>query len=166
MEAKTRPDKKYSERQLIVFSIDKEEFGVNITEVNCIIKMEPITRIPNSPDFIEGVINLRGRIIVVVNLAKKLGIPEKEQDKDTRIIVVEKDDTMMGMIVDHAREAIRISEKDIESPPPLIAQKINAEYLEGVGIIGDRLLILLDLAKILSDKEMVSIKGIEQPGSQ
>ncbi len=148
-----------SERQMVVFTLSGEEFGVDINEVNSIIKMTPITKIPNSQDYLEGVINLRGRIIVVVDLAKKLGLPSKERDKDTRIIIIETKETMVGMIVDHSREAIRISEDQIEPAPPLIVQKIDADFLEGVGVIGERLLIILDLAKVLSVEDMNSIKG-------
>ncbi len=158
-------EKKYSERQMVVFTLGNEEFGVDINEVNSIIKMAPITRIPNSQDYIEGVINLRGRIIVVVDLAKKLGLPIKERDKDTRIIVIETNDTMVGMIVDHSREAIRISEDQIEPAPSLIAQKINSDYLEGVGIVGERLLILLDLSKVLSTGDMASVQKAQVQAS-
>lgn len=187
--------KTYSERQLVVFSLGNEEFGVDINEVNSIIKMVPITRIPNSQNFIEGVINLRGRIIVVVDLAKKLGLPGKERDKDSRIIVIETKENMIGMIVDHSREAIRISEDQIQPPPALITQKINSDYLEGVAIIKNnskeqsqeetkqedsgsylrqestqekdsRLLILLDLAKVLSSGEMASVQQTQSAAPQ
>lgn len=174
--------KAYSERQLVVFSLGNEEFGVDINEVNSIIKMTPITRIPNAQSFIEGVINLRGRIIVVVDLAKKLGLPGKERDKDTRIIVVETNENMVGMIVDHSREAIRVSEDQIEPAPPLITQKISSDYLEGVAIVSsasknmeqgqnnstkenDRLLILLDLAKVLNSDEMASVQRTQSSAS-
>ena len=176
--------KDYNERQLVVFNLGSEEFGVNINEVNSILKMSPITRIPNAQDYIEGVINLRGQIMVVIDLAKKLGLPQKERDKNTRIIVIETSETMVGMIVDHSREVIRISEEQIQPPPALITQKVKSEYLEGVAIINkkagkekegtikdetiqkrevggeelnvqdSRLLILLDLAKILNSEDV------------
>ncbi|MFW6220344.1 MAG: chemotaxis protein CheW [Nanoarchaeota archaeon] len=159
--------KKYSERQLVVFSLGNEEFGVDINEVNSIIKLEPITKIPNSFNFIEGVINLRGKIVVIINLARKLGLPTKENDKDTRIIIIETKDqnnkeTMIGMIVDHSREAIRLSEDQIEPAPPLITQRIKMDYLEGVGIIENRLLILLDLAKVLCDNEITNVQNLSK----
>ncbi|MFW6450068.1 MAG: chemotaxis protein CheW, partial [Nanoarchaeota archaeon] len=148
----------------------------DINEVNSIIKMVPITRIPNAPAFVEGVINLRGRIIVVVDLAKKLGLQGKERDKDTRIIVVETSLNMVGMIVDHSREAIRVSEEQIEQAPGLITQKINSDFLEGVAIVpsgskeeqqkneqnNNRLLILLDLAKILNEEERESVQKTQE----
>jgi purine-binding chemotaxis protein CheW len=162
--------KKYSEKQLVVFSLENEEFGVDINQVNSIIKMEHITNVPNTLSFVEGVINLRGKIIVVINLSKKLGLRVKENNKNTRIIIIETKDqnnqeTMVGMVVDHAREAIRLSENQIEPAPPLIRQKIKMDYLEGVGIINNRLLILLDLAKIIVDDEMDTIQNIKLSAS-
>lgn len=151
-------DKDYIERQLVVFNLGEEEFGVDINEVNSIIKMTSITRIPNSQDFIEGVINMRGRIIVVIDLAKKIGLPRKDRDKNTRIIVIETKDTMIGMIVDHSREAMRISQEKIQAPPAIITNKIKSDYLEGVAVFGERLLILLDLAKILGSGDTFSVQ--------
>ncbi|MGM5482523.1 MAG: chemotaxis protein CheW [Nanobdellota archaeon] len=178
------PQKDYSERQMVIFNLGNEEFCVDINEVNSIIKMTPITKIPNSQSFIEGVINLRGRIIVVIDLAKKIGLPSKERGKDTRIIVIETNDSMVGMIVDHSREAIRVSEEQIEPAPPLITQKISSDYLDGVAIVpskngesdnnqdsgnsvqsNDRLLILLDLAKVLSADEVSSVQKVQSSAS-
>lgn len=159
-------DKDYIERQLVIFNLGEEEFGVDINEVNSIIKMTSITRIPNSQDFIEGVINLRGRIIVVIDLAKKIGLPSRENDKNTRIIVIETKETMIGMIVDHSREAIRISQDKIQPPPAIITNKIKSDYLEGVVVLKERLLILLDLAKVLGSGDMAGVqKSMSQGGS-
>jgi len=159
-------DQDYIERQLVVFNLGEEEFGVDINEVNSIIKMTSITRIPNSQDFIEGVINLRGRIIVVIDLAKKIGLPSREKDKNTRIIVIETKETMIGMIVDHSREAIRISQDKIQPPPAIITNKIKSDYLEGVVVLKERLLILLDLAKVLGSGDMAGVqKSMSQGGS-
>ncbi|MFP4112040.1 MAG: chemotaxis protein CheW [Candidatus Woesearchaeota archaeon] len=148
-----------NERQLVVFKIGQEEFGVNIMEVHEIIRMEAITKIPNSADFIEGVINLRGGIIVVINLAKKLSIPAKDIDKNTRIIVIEINNTTVGMIVDSATEVLRLSEANVKPAPSIITQKINAGYIEGVGVVDERLLILLDLVKVLDSKELSEVKS-------
>ena len=155
MEEGKKKEENTEERLVVVFELGKEEFGVNINEVKEIIRMEEITKIPNSADFISGVINLRGGIIVIVNLAKKLSLEEKQNDKNTRILVVENGNNMIGMIVDSATEVLRLSDKQIEEAPPIITQKINADYIEGVGVLSEeRLLILLDLVKVLGGAEI------------
>ncbi len=157
-------EKNFSEKQLVVFDIAKEEFGVDINEVREIIRMENITKIPNTADYIKGVINLRGGIIVVIDLAKKLGLPVRETDKNTRIIVIETKNNTIGMIVDSATEVLRLNNKDIKPAPTVITKKIQSDYLEGVGVIGERLLILLDLAKVLESKEIANIQSIQESG--
>ncbi|MFH2020298.1 MAG: chemotaxis protein CheW [archaeon] len=148
-----------SERQVVVFQLADEEFGVNISEVKEIIRPEQITKIPNSEAYIQGVLNLRGKIIIIVDLALKLGLTQKKADNDTRIIVLEIGESTVGMIVDSATEVLRLSSSQVQEAPHMITQKINAEYLEGVGIIGERLLIMLDLTKVFSDNEMEAVKG-------
>ncbi|MBN1793035.1 chemotaxis protein CheW [Candidatus Woesearchaeota archaeon] len=151
-----------SERQVVIFALGNEEFGVNISEVREIIRMERITTIPNTMEYIKGVINLRGGIIVVIDLAMKLGFPSKESDNNTRIIVINVENNTVGMIVDSATEVLRLANGQIAPPPPAITQKIEANYIEGVGILGDRLLILLDLARVMQSKEMAKVKEIER----
>jgi len=141
------------ERQLVVFTIGKEEFGVNISEVREIIRAGNYTRIPNTAPYVRGVINLRGNIIVVIDLAMKLGLQGRDSE-NTRIIVIEMNNTTVGMVVDSATEVMRLMADRIHPPPPVITDKINAGYIEGVGIVGDRLLILLDLAKVLEGREV------------
>ncbi len=152
---------KFSERQLVVFKIGTEEFGVDINEVREIIKMEDITKIPNTEEYIDGVINLRGKIIVIIDLSKKLNLPIKERNKDSRIIVIEVNSNTIGMIVDGCNEVLRISGSQIESAPDIIKKKISQEYLEGVGILKDRLIILLDLAKVVGDKELEKLQEVK-----
>jgi purine-binding chemotaxis protein CheW len=146
--------------QMVTFRLDNEEFGVDILKVQEINKMIDITRIPNAPPFVEGVINLRGKIIPIVDLRKRLGFDSKSYDKSTRIIVVELDGTVLGFIVDSVSEVLRISANTVEPPPPLVSG-IESEYIEGVGKLDNRLLILLELKRVfsLSDKrdlEMVA----------
>ena len=148
------------ELQLVVFSIGREEFGVEIMNVQEIIRMTNITRIPQAPDYIRGIINLRGRIIVVINLNVVLGMESKEQDENTRIIVASIGDTVMGFVVDSVSEVIRLPEKSVESAPAVIADKMGTEYVLGVGKLDNRLLILLNLDKILGAKELHSVKSI------
>ena len=145
--------------QLVTFKLGSEEFGVDILKVQEINKMMNITKIPNAPVFIEGVINLRGKIIPIVDLRKRLGL-NQVYDKATRIIVVELDGLVLGFIVDSVTEVLRIPENTIEPPPSMVAG-IESEYIEGVGKLDDRLLILLELKKIFSSPEKKDIENIE-----
>lgn len=152
---RTEAEKKaLEEKQLVVFSVNKEEFGVDITEVREIIKVGDITRIPNAEHYIKGVINLRGKIIVVIDLAKKIMVQENQLTDDSRIVVVEIDDVNVGILVDSANEVIRIPLSKIKDAPKAITDKINADYIQGVGIVGERLLILLEMAKVIGDMDV------------
>jgi purine-binding chemotaxis protein CheW len=133
--------------QLVSFKIGDEEYGVDILNVREINKMVQITRIPNSPDFVEGVINLRGRVIPIVDLRIRLGFVKKEYTKNTRIIVVELNNKTVGFIVDEVSEVLRIPVTITEVPPELVTG-INSEFIKSVGKLEDRLLILIDLNKI------------------
>ncbi|MCZ7382979.1 MAG: chemotaxis protein CheW [Candidatus Methanoperedens sp.] len=161
-DAKTRSG---DELQLVVFNIGKEEFGVEITRVQEIIRMASITGIPQAPDYIRGIINLRGRIIVVLNLNVIMGMETKEQDENTRIIVANIDETVMGFIVDSVSEVIRLPEKSVEPAPAVIANKIGTEYVRGVGKMEDRLLILLDLDRMLGGNQLLSAQKISTQAS-
>ncbi|MCG0274565.1 MAG: chemotaxis protein CheW [Thermosediminibacteraceae bacterium] len=139
-------------RQFVVFKLGQEEYGVNIMQVNTIERMMPITRVPKAPYFVEGVINLRGEIIPVIDLKKRFGLPPGEINGDTRIIIVNVDDLTVGMIVDSATEVVQLPQDAIE-PAPSVVGSISSDFLEGVGKIGDRLLIILNLEKILRPSE-------------
>lgn len=145
--------------QLVSFKIGNEEFGVNILKVQEINRMLQITRVPNTPNFIEGVINLRGRVIPVVDLRVKFNMPKKEHDKQTRIIVVELEDKTVGFLVDEVSEVLRIP-KSITEAPPEIVSNINSEYITAVGKLEDRLIILLDLEKALSVQEKSELEAV------
>ncbi len=142
--------------QLVSFKVGEEEFGVDILKVQEINKMTLITRVPNAPDFVEGVINLRGRVIPIVDLRKRLGMPEKQHDKNTRIIVVEIVSKTIGFVVDAVSEVLRISRDITEKPPELVAG-IDADYITAVAKLEDRLLILLDLDKVLTKEETTDV---------
>ena len=145
--------------QLVSFFIGNEEFGVDILYVQEINRMSQVTKVPNSPEFVNGVINLRGRVIPVIDLRLKFGMPKKEPDKNTRIIVIEVSGKTVGFIVDSVNEVLRIS-KDVTEPPPELAMGVNSEYIKAVGKLEDRLLILIDLEKILSKEEDVQLETV------
>ncbi len=138
--------------QLVSFMLGNEEFGVDILCVQEINRMLQITKVPNSPEFVNGVINLRGKVIPVIDLRQRLGMPRREHDKNTRIVVVEVNNKTIGFIVDAVREVLRIP-ADITEAPPEITAGVNSEYIKSVGKLEERLLILIDLEKILSEKE-------------
>ena len=142
------------EIQLVVFRIGEEEFGVDINQVREIVKLVSITRMPKAPVFIEGVVNLRGQIITVIDLAKRLDLPSKGRTETSRIMVVEVGGNVVGMVVDSVSEVLRLSTTDIEDTPSLIETEVHERYLRGVGKIGDRLLILLDLKQVLTADEV------------
>jgi len=146
--------------QLVSFKLGKEEFGVDILKVQEINRMLEITEMPNSPDFVEGIVNLRGRIIPVIDLKKRLNLPIKEHDNSTRIIVVELGGKTVGFIVDEVSEVLRI-ESNITEPPPEMVTGIDSEYITAVAKMEDRLLILLDLNKVLTQKEKTVLENVE-----
>ena len=147
--------------QLVSFKIGEEEFGVDILSVQEINRMSLITKVPNTPHFIEGVINLRGRIIPVLDLRVKLGLLKLEHNKNTRIVVVELKGQTIGFIVDEVSEVLRIP-KNITEPPPAMVGGIDSEYITSIGKLEDRLLILLDLEKILSLGEYELLENVKE----
>ena len=147
------------ELQLVLFKLGKESFGVEIATVESIIKMQPITRLPNSPKFIEGVTNLRGRIIPVIDLRKRLGVAATETNSETRIVVVNLDGATVGMVVDSVEEVMHINEEVIE-PAPAITISVAAQFIRGIAKTGNELVILLDLFKVLSTSETVALGNL------
>ncbi len=138
--------------QLVSFNIGDEEFGVDILRVQEINRMVQVTRVPNAPEYVEGVINLRGKVIPIIDLRRRLHMVDKDYDKDTRIIVVELESRVIGFVVDSVNEVLRIN-KSITEPPPKMVSGIDSDYITAIGKLEDRLLILLDLERILTSQE-------------
>lgn len=137
--------------QLVSFQVGGEEFGLDILRVQEIIRVQQLTRVPNSPDFVEGVINLRGKVIPVIALRKRFGLKQAVNDKQTRIVVAEVQGTILGFMVDSVSEVLRIPAETVELPPRL--GKVEREYVSGVGKLDGRLLILLDVDRLMSGSE-------------
>jgi len=154
------------EIQLVVFKIGKEEFGVPISEVREIVRLIPITPVPRAPDFVEGVVNLRGQILAIIDLAKRLKLTPSPRSDRSRIIVIEFEGNIIGMIVDEVMEVLRLASENIDKAPELITAEIHEEYLKGVGKLGDRLLILIDLARVFSPEEVEDIKKTKEQQSK
>ncbi len=136
--------------QLVSFNLGNEEYAVDILKVQEINRMVEITTIPNAPSYVEGVINLRGKVIPVINLRKKFGFESREMDAHSRIIVVDVGNTV-GLIVDSVSEVLRLSSDTVE-PPPKMTGNGSAEYIMGIGKLQDRLLILVDVECLLCDE--------------
>ncbi|HEY3416942.1 MAG TPA: chemotaxis protein CheW [Armatimonadota bacterium] len=149
------------EEQLVVFLLDDGYYGVMIEVVNTIIRLPQITRVPHAPAFVEGVMNLRGSIIPIIDLRKRLALPVIEATKATRIIVVEQGDILVGIIVDAVTETLRLPMANVE-PLCSLVTSIDAQYLRGVGKIDDRLIILLALEHLLSGEESATLGKIVQ----
>ncbi len=145
------------EIQVVIFRLGREELGARIDQVKEIIEMTRITRMPKAPSFIEGVINLRGQIIAVIDLAKQLDIPASERGEGTRIVVVDVNHNIAGMIVDSVPEVLRISMGNIDPTISLKESSIDTRYIEGIGKLDNRLFVLLNLSKALSPEEVESV---------
>jgi len=149
--------------QLVGFTIGKELFGVDILMVQEIIRAAPITPVPNSPDFVEGVINLRGNILPVIDLRKRLNLFTGEvRQKDTWILILDIQGKITGFIVDSVTEVLKIQEETIEPPPDIITAGLESQYLRGVCDIGTQLLILLDFQRILLQEELRTLQSMDE----
>lgn len=136
-----------SEIQLVIFKLGREEYGVSILQVQEIKRITEITRVPHTPEYIKGVINLRGSVLPVIDLKRRLNLPQQALTENTRIIIVKVKEISVGMIVDAVSEVMTINQQNIDSPD-VVAGSVSANYLSGVGKLENRLLILLNLEEI------------------
>ncbi len=151
--------------QIVVFSIGKEFYGVPIEAVHEIVRVPELTAVPDAPEFFEGVINLRGKIVPVVDLRARLRLPRAERTRTSRILVTENGGRVIGLLVDAVSEVRKLAVESIEQPPEMIAA-VGIEYITGVAKVGERLIIFLDLRKILSVEDMKTIgRAAEQPAA-
>ena len=147
--------------QLVNFRLRDEEFGVDIGSVREITKIADIAHIPEAPSFIQGVTNLRGQIIAVIDLAKQFGLaPQEKLPESARIVVSEINGQTVGMLVDEVPGVLKIPGEDIEPTPEVIQTGVRKDYIKGVGKLENRLIILLDLEKVLAPHEVEEIKKI------
>ena len=148
--------------QVVGFRIGNETYGVRIGSVREIVRVPEITAVPSAPDLIEGVINLRGKIIPVMDLRKRFGQTEIQPDKKNRILVVELENKLVGLIVNAASEVLKIPPSDIETPGNVFAEG-ESSYVTGVGKLKGRLIILLDLSKLLQRPEFKRLEAVAEP---
>lgn len=148
-------------KQLVIFKLGDEEFGVDILQVREIEKLDQqVTRVPKSPVFVEGVINLRGEIIPIVDLRKRFGLVVRQTGNEARIIIVDINDGQVGMVVDSVVEVVRLNVSAIETAPS-ITKGVDAYFLSGVAKINERLIILLNLERALSPEEMKELDTLK-----
>ncbi|MHC1782851.1 MAG: chemotaxis protein CheW [Anaerolineaceae bacterium] len=140
------------EKQMVVFELGNEFYGVDIAAVEGIIKMQAITKMPQAPVFVEGITNLRGSVVPVIDLRTRFGLPRQEASKETRIITIVMDGTKIGMVVDGVSEVLSVPDDSIEPPPPMVTT-VNSAFIKGIAKMTDRLVIILDLGKVLTTEE-------------
>ncbi len=154
--------------QLVNFRLRDEEFGLDIGSVREITKVSNITHIPEAPSFVYGVTNLRGQVIAVIDLARQFGLaPQQELPETARIIVTEINGQTVGMLVDEVPEVLKIADENIEPTPEVIQTEVGKDYIKGVGKLDNRLIVILDLEKLLAGHDAeelakVSISAINE----
>ena len=148
--------------QVVSFRLATEEYGVDISQVQEIIRMVEITHVPRAPRFMEGVINLRGQLIPIIDLRTRFGMPRINATKSTRIIVTEIGSKRVGIVVDSVSEVLNLPIENVEDAPEMIAG-VGTEYIQGVGKMSERLIIMLDLTMVISGEEK---QQLEQIGDQ
>lgn len=146
--------------QLVSFNLNGEEYGIEVLKVREIIRLPSLTKTPNTAHFIEGIINLRGKVIPIISLRKRFNLPELEQDSQTRIIIMDVGSNLVGFIVDSVAEVIRLRSSEIQPPPAIILSSsgtVGQEYITGVYNHGERLLIIMDVDHMFSDEDRSGI---------
>lgn len=145
------------EQQFVVFELSDETYGVDIARVQSIIQMQHITVVPGAPSFIEGVINLRGAVVPVVDLRTRFEMPPTRDEQDAVIVIVELDEQQVGMIVDKVTDVTEVSEEAIEPPSPLVTS-IDTAYLQGIAKLEERMVILIGVERVFSVGEQQALK--------
>ena len=151
-----------TESQLVTFTLGQEEYGVDINKVREINRLVEITHVPRAPEFVEGLINLRGTVVPIIDLRQRFDIERSGDEKQQRIIVVDVHGRTIGVIVDSVSEVLNLSSENIEEVPATISSGVNTQFLKGVGKVGDRLMLLLDLDSILSAEELGKLDDVEE----
>lgn len=147
--------------QLVSFMLADEEYGVEVLKVREIIRMPTITKMPNTPTHVEGIVNLRGKVIPIISMRKRFGLMENENSNQTRIIIMDVAGSLTGFIVDAVSEVIRIHSSEIQPPPTMVMSGgIGQEFITGVFNHADRLLIIMDIDRMFSDDERENFGGM------
>jgi purine-binding chemotaxis protein CheW len=153
---------KKEERQILVFSLASEELGLDISCVREVLRPQKIYPLPKTPKFVEGVINLRGHIVALIDLGKRLNSKQIEDEPNKRIIVCRVNQFIVGLTVNSLKEIIALSKEDIKPPPKVVSTYIEAEVISGIARVGERIIPILDLEHILTKKEVTELSTLEQ----
>lgn len=148
------------ERQIVAFSLGTETYGVDIASVREIIPIQKIVSVPRAPEFVEGIINLRGRVIPVLDLRKHFGFEQKKGDPNQRIVLVEAGSESVGVIVDAVSSVLRIAEDSVE-PAAAVIVGPEVEYIQGIAKVDDGLIVLLDLTRIICEAEKKTLRDAD-----
>jgi purine-binding chemotaxis protein CheW len=147
------------EEHLVILELRKEFFGLEISVVESIIKMQGITSMPRAPEFVEGVTNLRGMVVPVIDLRKRFNLPVAENTNNTRIVIVTLGKTKVGMVVDGVSEVLRVPQDAIEPTPPIVTS-VDTAFIRGIAKVNERLVTLLDLNKVLNPLELNAVENM------
>jgi purine-binding chemotaxis protein CheW len=148
-----------STMQQVIFKLDKEEYGLDIMKVITIEKYQEVVKVPNTPEYITGIINLRGGVLPIYCLRKKFNLQEKEPDDNTKIIVTVTNGMKIGFIVDSVQEILNIDEANIEETPKIVTG-INRKYIKSIAKIDNRMIIIVDIDLIISEEEQIELGKI------
>lgn len=146
--------------QLVTFRLGAEEYAVDVADVQEIVRLTAITAVPRSAPHVEGVVNLRGRIVPVIDLARRFGVPASPRSKTTRIVITVVNGHTVGMLVDAVSEVLRLSRAAVAPPPEVLTAGLREEFVTGIGQLDDRLLFMLDLARVLAAED---VEALGQP---
>jgi len=156
--------------QYLTFTLDQEQFAVGITSVREVLEFTSATKVPRTPDFMRGVINLRGSVVPVIDLRLKLGLSRTEATIDTCVVILEVEaqgeTLVMGALADSVQEVIELEQRNIE-PPPRMGTRVNIDFIRGIGKRDERFLMVLDIARVLTDRELQAVtEGAAVPGAE
>ncbi|HEY9149191.1 MAG: chemotaxis protein CheW [Gammaproteobacteria bacterium] len=144
--------------QWVTFRLDEEIYGINVMQVQEVLRVSEIAPVPGAPEYVLGIINLRGNVVTVIDTRERLGLSSKEVDDSTRIVIIEADKQVVGILVDSVAEVVDLRMSEVESAPN-VGNDESSKYIQGVASHDDELLILVDLNKLLTDEEWAELSG-------
>ena len=145
--------------QWVTFKLDEEIYGINVMQVQEVLRLTEIAPVPGAPDYVMGIVNLRGNVVTVIDTRKRFGLFQKEPDDATRIVIVEVDNQVIGMLVDSVAEVVNLRTSEIETTPSLGEDNESSKYIQGVHSRDEEILILVDVNKMLTEKEWDAVSG-------
>ena len=159
MKQSQQQDQKDQEIQWVTFRLDKEVYGIEVMQVQEVLRVTEITPVPGAPDYILGIINLRGNVVTVLDTRKRFGLPPKEIEDPSRIVIIESADQVVGMLVDSVAEGVYLRYSEIESSPN-VGNEESSRFIQGVHSRNDSLLILVDVNKLLTENEWQDVANV------